>query len=236
MDPLIPAAGDAADHLTEEPLGPVVADILQVATREFAQHGLPGARIERIVQQTRTSKRMIYYHFGSKEGLYRAVLEHAFETVRRADRLFDARAGTPEQALRQIARNAFAAFMGNPDFVRLLTFENLAGATFIRESEPVSRLNRRAMQDMQAVLERGQADGSMRSDVAAIDVYINIVGLCYYHVAHQAGCLSGGFQRGNRQNVRAQTFHRQRQQAIEEACWRFVKADGGSPPSAARTR
>lgn len=236
MDPLIPSAVEAAAHTPEEAVGPVVADILQVATREFAQHGLPGARIERIVQQTRTSKRMIYYHFGSKEGLYRAVLEHAFETVRRVDQHFDANAGTPEQALRQIARNAFAAFMGHPDFVRLLTFENLAGAPFIRESEPVSRLNRRAMQDMQAVLERGQADGSMRSDVAAMDVYINIVGLCYYHVAHQAGYLSGGFVRGNRQQLRAQSFHQQRQVAIEEACWRFVKTDASPSLSAARTR
>ena len=64
-----------------EASGVVISDILEVATREFAAHGLAGARIEKIQQQTRTSKRMIYYHFGSKEGLYRAVIERAFELV-----------------------------------------------------------------------------------------------------------------------------------------------------------
>ncbi len=216
---------EASDNTEPEPMsGPVVADILAVATREFAQHGLAGARIERIHQRTRTSKRMIYYHFGSKEGLYRAVLEHAFETVRRVDQGFDATAGSPEQALRRIASHAFAAFLGHPDFVRLLTFENLAGAPFIRESEPVSRLNRQALADMQAVLERGQLDGSFRSDVKAIDVYINIVGLCYYHVAHHAGYLAGGFKRDDERRIQSQAFHRQRQLAIEDACWRYVKA------------
>ncbi len=204
----------------------VIADILAVATREFAQHGLAGARIERIQQQTRTSKRMIYYHFGSKEGLYRAVLEQAFETVRRADQRFDPSVGTPEQALRTIARNAFDAFLGHPEFVCLLTFENLAGAPFIRASEAVSRFNRRALADMQAVLQRGQDDGCVRANVQAMDVYINIVGLCYYHVAHHAGYLAGGFGSDDDRRFQSDEFHRQRQQAIEEASWRFVKADG----------
>src|SRR5262245_47062899 len=44
------------------------ADILAVATKEFADHGLSGARIDRIAALMRTSKRMIYYYFGSKEG------------------------------------------------------------------------------------------------------------------------------------------------------------------------
>ena len=47
-----------------------MADILEVATREFAEKGLAGARIDEIAEATRTSKRMIYYYFGSKEGLY----------------------------------------------------------------------------------------------------------------------------------------------------------------------
>jgi AcrR family transcriptional regulator len=203
----------------------VVADILAVATREFAQHGLAGARIERIQQHTRTSKRMVYYHFGSKEGLYRAVLEHAFETVRRVDQAFDPHAGTPEEALRQIARNAFDAFHAHSDFVRLLTFENLAGAPFLRTSEQVSRLNRRALTDLDTVIARGQQDGSIRRDVHAIDVYINIVGLCHYHMAHHAGYLAGGFVDADQRHIQSQDFHRQRQRAIEESCWRYAKAD-----------
>ena len=203
----------------------VISDILEVATREFASHGLAGARIEKIQQQTRTSKRMIYYHFGSKEGLYRAVIERAFETAREVDKDFDPQQGTPEQALKQIANNAFEAFTQNPSFVRLLTFENLAGAPYIRQSQHASRLNRMAMADLESVLKRGQADGSIRKDIKSLDVYINMVGLCYYHVAHYAGYLAAGFQSKEHTRIQSNAFHKQRKRAIQDACWRYVKAD-----------
>lgn len=205
--------------------GMVIEDILEVATREFAAHGLAGARIEKIQQQTRTSKRMIYYHFGSKEGLYGAVIERAFEMVREVDKDFDPQMGTPEQALKKIANNAFDAFIKNPSFVRLLTFENLAGAPYIRQSQHASRLNRMAMADLESVLKRGYADGSIRKDVKPLDVYINMVGLCYYHVAHYAGYLAAGFQSKESSRIQSDAFHKQRRRAIQDACWRYVKAE-----------
>src|SRR3954464_3041214 len=54
------------------------ADILDVAAAEFGEKGLAGARIDEIAALTQTSKRMIYYYFGSKEGLYLAVLEESY--------------------------------------------------------------------------------------------------------------------------------------------------------------
>lgn len=204
--------------------GSVEADILEVATREFALHGLMGARIERIAEHMRTSKRMLYYHFGSKEGLYQAVLERAFENARQVDRGFDPDEGTPEAALRRLVGNAFEAFMRNPDFVRLLAFENLAGAQALGASTRVAELNRRGLAELRRVLQRGQADGTMRPGVKPIDAYINMVGLCYYHVAHQVGYRAGGFAAAERQRIEADSFHRQRREAIVECCWRFVKA------------
>jgi AcrR family transcriptional regulator len=59
-----------------------LADILEVATVEFADKGLAGARIDEIAAATRTSKRMIYYHFENKEALYIAVLEAAYRRIR----------------------------------------------------------------------------------------------------------------------------------------------------------
>jgi AcrR family transcriptional regulator len=206
------------------PQDKVVADILEVATREFANHGLVGGRIERIQEKTRTSKRMIYYHFGSKEGLYRAVIEHAFSLARQVDKGFDSQVGTPAQALKKIAGNAFEAFSNNPEFVRLLTFENLAGAPFIRNSQHASRLNRLAMADLEAVLKRGKLDGTFRKDVKSLDVYINLVGLCFYHVSHHAGYLAAGFHSIQSSRIQSHTFHEQRKRAIQDTCWRYVKA------------
>ncbi len=57
-------------------------EILEVATEEFAKSGFAGARVDEIASRTRTTKRMIYYYFGSKERLYIAVLEKAYEDIR----------------------------------------------------------------------------------------------------------------------------------------------------------
>ncbi len=59
--------------------------ILEAATEEFANHGYGGARVERISRRARTVDRMLYYYFGSKEKLFRAVLEGAYERLGRAD-------------------------------------------------------------------------------------------------------------------------------------------------------
>ena len=63
-------------------MDPVIRNILDVAVAEFAEHGLAGARVDAIAARTRTSKRMLYYHFGSKEGLYAAALADAYAGVR----------------------------------------------------------------------------------------------------------------------------------------------------------
>ena len=53
-----------------------------MATREFAARGYSGARVDEIAALTRTTKRMIYYYFGGKEGLFVAVLEQAYADMR----------------------------------------------------------------------------------------------------------------------------------------------------------
>src|SRR4051794_31065119 len=76
-----PRAARRAPARTNDPER-TTADILDIATREFADKGLAGARIDEIAAATRTSKRMIYSYFGSKEGLYIAVLEEAYRRMR----------------------------------------------------------------------------------------------------------------------------------------------------------
>ena len=57
-------------------------NIIEVATAEFANKGFSGGRVDDIAARTKTSKRMIYYYFGGKEGLYIAVLEAAYRSIR----------------------------------------------------------------------------------------------------------------------------------------------------------
>lgn len=52
--------------------------ILAAAASEFAARGYAGARVDRIARRARVNKAMLYYHFGSKQALYRALLRATF--------------------------------------------------------------------------------------------------------------------------------------------------------------
>ena len=69
-------------------------DILEVATKEFADKGYAGARVDVIAERTHATKRMIYYYFTDKEGLYQAVLEKAYGEIRSQEALWTSRDST----------------------------------------------------------------------------------------------------------------------------------------------
>ena len=95
----------------------------------FAESGFSGARIEEIAARTETSKRMIYYYFSDKEGLYRAVLEDAYTRMRLAEDALDLGEVPPVEALRQLAEFTFDHHRNNTDFIRLVMIENVHGGT-----------------------------------------------------------------------------------------------------------
>ena len=82
-------------------------NILEVASREFALNGLAGARVDEIAAQTRSSKRMIYYYFGDKEGLYLSALENAYRTVREGEAKLDIEGLPPVEALKRLVEFTF---------------------------------------------------------------------------------------------------------------------------------
>lgn len=164
-------------------MDPVVLNILEVAFAEFANFGLKGGRIESIAAKTKTSKRMIYYHFGSKENLYAEVLEYAYRLVRQGPVLPALDSMAPLEALAAYAGNAFDNFNHCPDFIRLVVQENIQGANYIRQSQSIGEMNRATFGLLQKIVERGQADGSIRTDVTPMNVYTNFIGLCHYNVS-----------------------------------------------------
>src|ERR1700674_2794323 len=58
------------------------AAILRAAAKEFAAHGIAGARTDAIARQARVNKALLYYYFKDKETLYGAVLDHTFSGMR----------------------------------------------------------------------------------------------------------------------------------------------------------
>ena len=194
------------------------AEILAVAKTEFAEKGLDGARIDEIAAATRTSKRMIYYYFGSKEGLYVAVLEAAYRETREAEaelRLDDL---TPEDALRKLVGRAFDRCMQNQWYVRLVANENIQRGKYIAESKAIQQLNVPVIDTIRRLYERGVEQGTFRSGIDPIDLHASISALTFFNVSnqHTFGCI---FQI-DWQNVQTITARRDN---IIEMIVRFVR-------------
>lgn len=160
-------------------------DILAVAREEFVANGLNGARVDAIAERTRTTKRMIYYYFGSKEGLYSAVLEQAYAGIRAAEATLALHALEPEAALRRLVESTFDYHDQNPDFVRLIAVENIHQGQHLMQMPAFPDLNADVIATLEAILARGRAAGMFRRDCAALDVHLMISGMCFHRVSNR---------------------------------------------------
>lgn len=160
-------------------------DIITVATREFADKGLTGARIDEIAASTQTSKRMIYYYFGSKEGLYVAVLEEAYRRIRSIESSLHLEDLAPEQALRSLVGFTFDYQVANPDFIRLVMTENIHNGEFLAQSKTIQQLNVPVINAVKAVYERGVETGVFRAGLDPVDLHMSISALCFFTVSNR---------------------------------------------------
>jgi len=161
------------------------ADILSVATREFSEKGLSGARVDEVAERTNTSKRMIYYYFGSKEGLYRAVLERCYGHIRMSETAINLESLPPGEALRQLVRHTFDYHHMHPDFVRLVMNENIHHGEHIGQVTSIKTRNRTVVSTLEALLDRGVKAGVFRTDIQPVELHMTISALCFYNVSNQ---------------------------------------------------
>jgi AcrR family transcriptional regulator len=180
-----PQATRGRRRRTNDPQG-TRRNIVEVATREFADKGYSGARVDAIAERTRTSKRMIYYYFGSKEGLYLAVLDEAYSGIRRAEATLDLDTLPPEAALRTIVGFTFDYYNKHPEFVRLVMNENIMGGTHMARSKTISKLNVTVIDALRRIIARGQKQRLFRRAIDPIELHMSISALGIFHVANRA--------------------------------------------------
>ena len=161
------------------------AEILDVATKEFARSGFAGARVDEIAARTRTTKRMIYYYFGGKEQLFTAVLERAYSVIREAEQQLDVEHLDPVSAIRRLAAVTFDHHEAHPDFIQLVSIENVYEAEHIAGSEKLRRLSSPAIDVIRRILDAGRAQGVFRADVDAVDLHAMISSFCFFRVANR---------------------------------------------------
>jgi AcrR family transcriptional regulator len=161
-------------------------DIIDVATAEFSAHGLTGARVDTIASKTQCSKRLIYYYFGDKAGLYMAVLEHAYRRVRSSEGLTDFDSLPPADAMRALVAFRFDHHFQNPDFVRIVMIENIHNARFLTQSKTIHDLSAEAISRVDDIYKRGVAAGVFRSGLRAVDIHWQISAMSFYNVSNRA--------------------------------------------------
>ena len=160
-------------------------NILDVAHEEFVENGLSGARVDAIAARTSTTKRMLYYYFGSKDGLYLAVLERAYARIREIESKLDLGRLPPQEAMIRLTEITFDYHADNPDFVRLVSTENIHHGRHIRASEGIPKLNVTVIDTLTDILHRGQKDGTFRAGLSPVDVHMLMSAFCFYRVSNR---------------------------------------------------
>ncbi len=173
------------DGQSDDDSGGARENIIAVAMREFSDKGLAGARVDEIAERTQTSKRMIYYYFESKEGLYRAVLERCYAQVREIDSGIDLEGLGPQEALRQLVRVTFDYHTQHPDFVRLVMNENIHQGAHIGHIPAIKTRNQTIIAMMKRLIDRGVDAGCFRRDIDPVELHMTISALCFYNVSNR---------------------------------------------------
>ncbi len=150
----------------------------------FAEFGLNGARMEQIAEKAGTTKRMVVYHFKSKEQLYVQVLEYVYTQIRGSERQLNLADLPPVEAMVALVEWTFDYHADHPDFIRIICMENMQRGRFVKESTYLREINRSALDLLEDILSRGQARQLFSKTVNARDVHRLISSFSFYHVAN----------------------------------------------------
>ena len=157
--------------------------IIDVATQEFVEKGLAGARIDEIAG--RSTKRKIYYYFEGKDELYRAVLERAYRRVRESEGRVDTRKGSATDALRRLIEHDVRYHSEHPELVRLVMDENIHRAGHLKQIPGLPQSNQRVIEILRALIGRGEAEGTFRKGINPVELHMTITALSFYNVSNQ---------------------------------------------------
>nr|WP_288852582.1 TetR/AcrR family transcriptional regulator [uncultured Acidovorax sp.] len=160
-------------------------NILKAATKVFARYGYEGGSVEKISKAAKSFDRMIYYYFGSKEGLFIEVLEETYRRMNDAESKLDLDTAKPVEALQAVIRFVVGYYRKNPEFITLLNTENLHKGKHISKSMRAREYSSPAIEVIRRVLESGQAQGLFRKDVSARDVYLLIAATGYFYMSNR---------------------------------------------------
>ena len=137
---------------------------MEAAEAAFAEKGLSGARVDEIAAAAGVNKRMIYAYFGSKEGLYMAVLEAVYARLSQCEAASGLEALEEEAAIAALVEAYFRFLSENDSYVRMVMWENLHRGRFIA---------------------RGKASGQFRADADEEQALLSLFALTFNYFSNR---------------------------------------------------
>ncbi len=159
--------------------------ILDVAIQEFSAKGYDGARVDDIMRLAKVSKNLIYHYFGSKEKLFIAVLESAYQGMHTYQMSWPLDVSSPIDGIRKLVRSTFKYWRDNPEFIGLLNSENFHKGKHLRKSKLTKAGYSGLLGNIASLLKEGEEAGDFRSGVDPVEFYISISALAYHYLSNR---------------------------------------------------
>jgi len=155
--------------------------ILQAAIKLFAAHGFHAVSVDQIVGKARVNKRMVYHYFGSKDALFEAALAEVYQRIETIEFHAVERGRSPREKLSRLLESYFEFLDHEPEFTRLLQWENLEKGRHLRKENHLLSKNP-FLERFRAIVQDGVASGEFRRDLDVTHLMIHFIGLCFiYH-------------------------------------------------------
>jgi AcrR family transcriptional regulator len=166
--------------------------LLKAAIHLFSARGFHGVSVDEIVGRAGTNKRMVYHYYGSKNGIYLAALVEVFSRLAKAEIQVIEETARPDEKLKHLLAANFKFLDANPEFVRLLLWENLAQGRHVgRHPELVNK--NPFMDRFRATINEGVASGMFRAPRDIKHLLINFIAICFiYYSNHYSLSISLG--------------------------------------------
>jgi AcrR family transcriptional regulator len=158
--------------------------ILQAAIRLFAKHGFHAVSVDQIVGQARVNKRMVYHYFGSKDALFEAALSEVYKRIEETEFHAVERGRSPREKLSRLLESYFEFLDEEPEFTRLLQWENLEKGRHLTKENHLLTKNP-FLERFRAIVQDGVATGEFRSDLDVTHLMIHFIGLCFIYHSNQ---------------------------------------------------
>jgi TetR/AcrR family transcriptional regulator, fatty acid metabolism regulator protein len=137
--------------------------LLEAAVRVFARRGFHAARVGDIAEEAGVAHGLLYHYFSSKEEVLETIFRETWADLLAAVRDVEESGEPAQEQLRQVAAILLRSWRRDPDLVRVLVLEVTRSQHLPGEMDEIVE----SFAAIQEIVERGQADGSIRSDLDA---------------------------------------------------------------------